>query len=189
MKRNGQGHRDRAAPGSDVDDAYRCVAALAAQWQASTHLGHGKLDQSLGLGSRDQHAPVDGECQPVELLDPPDVGNRLTGLPALDAGPVACGGVPPDHHLGMSQEDRPGDANRVAEEDLGVEPSRLRAGRSQALDPFPQELVHGLVRQVRSTSVRVDSRSAWSAITSASIRSSRSPSVTLGRLWTVLPIR
>ena len=40
-----------------------------------------------------------------------------------------------------------------------------------------------------SPPVSSDRRSAWSAMTSASIRSSRSPSMTPGRLWTVLPIR
>ena len=141
---------------------------------------------------------IDLEGEPVELLEPAQVGDRLAGRAALDVRAVAAGRVGADRRLGMGEDDRSPDTDRVAEQQLGVEPRRLGAGRGEPVGPLAQERAGGLVAEAARRASAISrqpapspspSRSAWSAITSASMRSSRSPSITPGRLWTVLPIR
>ena len=99
--------------------------------EPSPHLGLRQLDEAFRLRPRDQGTRVDGECEPVELLDPADVGDRLAGRAALDAGSIARGGIGPDRRLGMGEDHRAADPDRVAEQQLGVEP---RASRSRPLE-------------------------------------------------------
>ena len=70
----------------------------------------------------------------MELLEPADVGDRLAGRAPLEGRPVARRGVVADRRIRVRSDDRPIDAERVAEQELGVEPRRLRAGVAQPLD-------------------------------------------------------
>ena len=89
-------------------------------------LGLGELDEPLGLGPRDQRPRVDLERQAVELLEAAQVGDRLAGRPSLEVRPVAARGIGPDRRLGMGEHDRPPDTDRMPEQQLGVQPRRLR---------------------------------------------------------------
>ncbi len=60
-----QGQRDRAATSSDVEHARPGAER------------EGGLDQQLGLRTRHEHAPIDGEVQPTEAATPNDIGDRL----------------------------------------------------------------------------------------------------------------
>ena len=48
------------------------------------HLGEHQVDDMLGLRARDERAPIDGQGDPVELLDAADVGDRLPGGAPLE---------------------------------------------------------------------------------------------------------
>ena len=65
------------------------------------------------------------EREPVELLEPAQVRDRLAGGAALEIGPVASRRVRPDRRLGVREHGRPADPDRVPKEQLGIEPWRL----------------------------------------------------------------
>ena len=70
----------------------------------------------------------------VELLDAADVGDRLAQFPPVDQGQVLRLRVGPDRRVAVRDDRRPVDADRVREQQLGIQPRRLGAGRAQALD-------------------------------------------------------
>ncbi len=86
--------------------------------------------------------------------------------------------------LDGTQVGRPGDRSVAGRQEPDVARERqIGCGRG---------IHHGIAHREpvpSSPPVTAPSRSAWSAMTSASIRSSMSPSITPGRLCTVLPIR
>ena len=139
-ERDSERDRDRAAPRTDVRDPKRRRATTAARRSEPAHdLGLGEVDEQLGLGPRDEGPLVDLERQPVELLEPADVRHRLAGRAAFDVRLVAARGVGPDRRLGMGQHDRPSDPDRVSEQQLRVEPRRLRSSGDQARRALVQE--------------------------------------------------
>ena len=189
-----EGDGDGAAAGPDVGDpdrrARRRAGAeavsrrMTSSWAAST---------SASVSGRGMRArAVDDEREAVELLDPADVGDRLARRPPLDGGR----GSAPRHPRRPARRDGPRwrsgprpTANR--EQELGVQARRFGSGGAQPCrrprcSSSPVVATSGRDRRPRSS---VERRSAWSAIWRASIRWSRSPSMTLGRLCTVSPIR
>ena len=99
----------------------------------------GELDQALRLRSRDQRSRIRLEREPVELLEPAQVGDRLAGGAALEIGPVAAGGVRADRCVVVGDHGRPAHADRVPEQQLGIEPWRLGSGGGQPLGALAQE--------------------------------------------------
>ena len=94
----------------------------------------------------------------------------------------------------MGEHARPIRAQRVREEQLGVQPGARRAGRAEALGARGQELAdrrHPAGRQdpPAPPSASEASRSAWSVALSASSSRSRLPSRTPGRFDRSIPIR
>ena len=119
-------------PVPDVDDLE--VAAPGrprARGQASHDLVPRQVDEALRLGPRDQCARIDLEGEPVELLDPAQVGDRLAGRPPLEIGAIPPGGIGPDRRLGMRDHGRPARPDRLAQQQLGVEARRLGPGSRQ----------------------------------------------------------
>ena len=106
-------------------------------------LGLGQLDDALRLRARDQRARVGREGEAVELLEAPDVGDRLAALAPGEVRLVRRGGRLADGRLGVGDDPRPVEPDRLAEEQLGVEPRTLGAGRPKPLHPDPQELLDG----------------------------------------------
>ena len=86
---DGERDRDRAAARPDVERPAAVVARPAARPSASRRMIslERQVDEPLGLGSRDERPRVDGEGEPVELLDAADVGDRLAGRPPVQRGP------------------------------------------------------------------------------------------------------
>ena len=89
---DGERDRDRPAAGADVGDPDRIAAparagAGLAGRSASRRidLGDRRVDERLRLRPRDQRPRVDREGEPVELLDPADVGDRLAGRAAASS--------------------------------------------------------------------------------------------------------
>ena len=114
----GDRERDRARPRADVEHARRIAPASSAQ---------AALDERLGLRSRDQRAPVDGEREPAEAPFAEDVLERLTrarratsaARPSSSSGTAAV-----EVHVELD----PVEPSTCAEESLGIEP--------RPLDPF-----------------------------------------------------
>ena len=194
---DGQRDRDRAAPRPDVDDPeVRLPGGRALEAEPAHDLVLRELDEALRLGPRDQRPRVDLEGEPVELLEPADVGDRLAGRAPLEIGPIAPRGVGPDRRLGMRDDGRPAGPDRLARAAARHRAAASRTRPRQPIGTLAEERPGRLdreparrTRHVRRRRRRPPRRSAWSAMISASMRSSRSPSMTSGRLWTVLPIR
>ena len=76
----GDRERDRARPGADVEHARRVGAVQQRQ---------APLDDRLGLGTRDERPPVDGQREPAEAPLAEDVLERLARCPPCDERPRA----------------------------------------------------------------------------------------------------
>ncbi len=138
---HGQRHGDGAAPRAHVDDLE--VAAPGrprARGQPPQNLVPRQVDEALRLGSRDQRACVDLEGEPVELLDPAQVGHGLAGRPPLEIGAIPPGRIGSDRRLGMRDDGRPARPDRLAEQKFGVEARCLGPGRGKAIGTFPEQL-------------------------------------------------
>ena len=113
--------RKRGAPGSRGRAA---MAARVREMASST--------SSSVSGSWDERARVDAEREAVELLDLPDVGDRLARLAAdderLEAGLV----IDAQRGVEMGDDRGPVEPDDLAHEQLRVEPRRCGAGRRQS---------------------------------------------------------
>ena len=183
------GHHDGAAAGAHVENPEGGRVGLARTGgDGDAGPRDGQVDEQLGLGSGDERARVDAQGEAVELLHLTDVGDRLTGLATrherLEAGFV----VGAHGRIGMGDDPRTIEPHDLAEEQLGVQARRRRAGRTEAIGRRRERLPDG--RQgLQPASLKSDSRSAWSVVMSASMSRSRSPSMTAGRLWRSMPMR
>ena len=153
-ERHREGHGDGAAPGPDVGDGERRGARRARRaGQALGDRAEGEVHEHLRLGARDQGAGVDREGHPVELLEAANVGHRLAGRTPLHGVAQAPGRLGADRTLGVGEDRGPLHAQRVGQEQLGVEAGALRAARTQALDRGREKLAdrrHRGVPQARA---------------------------------------
>ena len=119
-------------------------------------LGLGELHETLRLRPRDQGPGVRLEREPIELLDPAQVGDRLPRRPAREVRPIAARRIRSHRCLRVGQHDRPPDADRVPEEHLRIEPRRLGPGRGQQVRALAQQRPGRLDRRApdRSRPVR-----------------------------------
>ena len=108
--------------------------------EPADHLLLGQLDETLRLRARDERPGVDRERQSVELLEPPDVRDGLTGRPPGDGLAIGRLCIGAHRRVGVGDDRGPVDADGVRQEQLGVEPRRFRAARRQSVDPLPQQL-------------------------------------------------
>ena len=102
-------------------------SGAARRGEAAHRLGDDGLDEPLRLGPRDQRPSVDREGDPVELLDPADVGDRLAGQPPRQRVLEPCRRLRPDRRVGMGEDRRPVDADRERRA-----AARRRAGPSRS---------------------------------------------------------
>ena len=152
---NGQGDRDGATPRSDVDDAQGLGRSRPGPCREPGHdLRQHEVDDVLGLGSRDERPLVDGQRDAVELLDPADVGDRLPVGATGKRRPERRLGVGPDGRLTVRHDGRPFDADRVRQQQLGIESRRFEAGRSKAVDPLVEQRAR---RRHRGEAIRAGS--------------------------------
>ena len=135
----GDRDRDRAAPRPDIEHPQLVARRPHAHHQPPHDLLDRQVDQPLRLGSRDERPGVDGEHEPVELLDAADVRDGLAGQPPVQRRPERPLRAGPDLRVGMGVDRRALHADGMAEEQLRVEPGRLDPGRPQALDGLGQE--------------------------------------------------
>ena len=91
------------------------------------------LDQQLGLGPRDQSAPIAGKAQVAKALAPEDVGHGLTPQPTAHHRGEYSAGRGLDRKLGISREPRPVEPAGIAKHQLSVEPRALDARGRQSL--------------------------------------------------------
>ena len=133
---------------SHVRDPQRRPVRRTCNGAQSAHdLGLCQLDEPLRLRPRDQRPAVHLEREPVELLEPTQVGDRLAGSAALDVGSIPACGVCADRRLGMRQHDRSTDTDRMAQQQLGVEPRRLGAGVRETVGSLTEERSGRLARK------------------------------------------
>ena len=168
-------------PGADVDHA-------RAGGQAER-----RLDQELGLRARDQHARVDLELDAAEAAAAEEVGDRLAAdRPAADEVLERAHGRPGDLALGRHDERRAVHAERMAEQQLGVEPRRVRARRRDRTMALSRASRTGTPRATghqTDWAACASSPRRFSSALSASVNSSSSPSRTSSRLWLVSLMR
>ena len=97
-------------------------------------------------GTRDERPWIHAEGQAVELLQAADVGHRLAGRTPFDIRLVAARGVGPDWRLGMRHDGGPSGPHGGPEQQLGVEPRRLRSGLAEPVRARLEERAGGLER-------------------------------------------
>ncbi len=78
-----------------------------------------------------EHASIDPDGDPVELLESADVGHWLTLRSPLQAGVVGLRLAGAEEHLGMSGQHAAIDAQDEPEQDLSVQAGGLRCGLVQ----------------------------------------------------------
>ena len=132
---------------------------------------HG-VDQQFGLGPRDEHARPDLDRHESEGCVTGQVLQRLASGPARRL--VRRSARRPVVDVGGRPQRRPGDAEDVREQQLGIDPGRADPGRGQRRG--------GLVEQFGRDFMTCRAAPAMSACISASITSSRAPSSTWSRL-------
>ena len=169
--RAAQRQRDRAAAGAEVDDPRRRPALQRLQRP---------LDQGFGLRPRHQHARVDVQRQPEELLAAGQVGHRLALGAALHRPrkPCCAGDGSACRHGRSARRARSAAAPaRAAAADCGVEPRQAAAppGRS-ACRRFSGRRPHadlellelfGLACQQQAFTTSSRSPSMWPACTAS----------------------
>jgi hypothetical protein len=194
-QRGGDRHGDRAAAGSDIGEADGRRAGGSRS--ATEHIGdlrEREVHQELGLRPRHERAGVGRQRQAVELLNAADVGHGLAGGAPLEGQCEARRRAVPRGGAGMGQHPSAIRAERVGQQQLGVQPGARRTGRPEAVGARAQELADGCHRAAGQdrgslSSASEASRSAWSVVLSASSSRSRLPSRTPGRFDRSIPIR
>ena len=154
--------RDRAAARPDVEDARLGEAGDPRE---------AALDHDLGLGSRDEHAPIDAEREPPEA---PLTEHVREGLACLASGDQPLERLllrPRQLARGLERELRPRQAEHVRDENLGVDAGRVATGRRETFARLVDR-PPGLHAEAAA--------SAWrcSSARSASVSSPMSPSST-----------
>src|SRR5207244_7091599 len=126
-QRYSEADRNRGAAGADVrdPDGWRAPRPRR-RGEPLEDLRFGELDEALGLRARDERAGVSREREAVKLLEAADVGDGLTGRPPDERLLVTRRRAVAHDRLGMGDYDRSVGADRVGEEQLGVEPRALR---------------------------------------------------------------
>jgi hypothetical protein len=162
--------RNRAAARTDVEHARRVEPAQPLE---------ATLDDDLGLGPRNESAPVDLQQQPPEAPLAEDVGDGLAARATRDQlperGQLAGVQRPIDIHVELD----PLAAERVREQKLGVEARRVGALRGEVIVRAAEDLPD---RHVAATSSARRRSSAWSA----SVKLSSWPGSTFSRLTVTL---
>ena len=128
-------------------------AEIPKQWA-----GFGKLHEPFRLGTRDERPGVHLERQAVELLEAAQVGDGLALGAPRQVSPVAPQRIRADRRLGMGQHDRPTDTDRVPQQQLGVEPRRLRARGPQTVGALRQQRAGRVARRAAGASGPVSRR-------------------------------
>ena len=169
----GEREGDRAASRTDIEDAGRGDAGEPCE---------APLDHDLGLGTRDEHAPVDREREPAEAPLAEHVRQRLAGLAARDQPLELLLLGARELAFVLERELRARTADHVRHENLRVDLRRLAPGLRQALAGFA-ERPRGLHAEAAA--------SAWrcSSARSASVSSPMSPSSTWSRRCSVSLMR
>lgn len=121
-KANGDRDGDCAASGPNVHDPDRRRTVRSRRRQEpGGDVGLGELDEPLRFWPRDQGTLIDGQCEPGELLQATQVGDRLTGFVAGDGGLEPGHLAVTDRGLGMGQHARPIDPEDVRQEQLRIQ--------------------------------------------------------------------
>jgi hypothetical protein len=164
-KQRGQGNRDGAAAGANVNHAHalrrlrrdiarRDVARRGADWRrgpdrsrlagrrgpASHHQPSGEIHDQLGFRAGNQGAPVIVQRQAVKLLGAANVGNGLAPL-APGKGRLesdARSGI--ERSFGMGDDRRAVQPQGVAQQQLGIQAGQLRSRRAQPVDGVQEQL-------------------------------------------------
>ena len=135
----GERERHSARSGADVEDARRVVTVE--QREAA-------LDEGLGLGARDERAPVDAEREAPEAPLAEDVLERLAGRPAPDerARAVELGDRqrPVEVHVQLDALE----PERVREELLGFEARPPGAPCREMVGRPPEDLSDGHITRL-----------------------------------------
>jgi len=127
-----EGDSDRAATRPHISDA-KDPRPVDAGRQRGHHRRDRRIHEQLGLRARDQRASVDGQRDPVEFLDAPQVRDRLTCLAPRDQRLVRRSRVGADRCLTVGDDRGPVDTDRVREQQLGIESRGVGSGSSKAL--------------------------------------------------------
>ena len=152
---------DRTATRTDVEHP-RCLEP--------EQKGESALDDDLRLGSRDQRPPVNCERQPAEPPLAEDVGDGLAACAARDELAIAVELAVLERPVEVGVELDPLSSERVREQQLRIEPRRLRR-LAEMLGRAPEHLADGHASSARRLS------SAWSA----SVKASSPPGSTFSR--------
>ena len=158
-----QRQQDRPASGANVKHPRRRQLATLEQSQ-------GLLNQRLRLGPGNQHGRVDDEVERHELSASPDVGDRLPAGAAPAQTPEAVYLGPAHAPFELQVEVHPSAADRVSQEQLGIEARRVGTVASEVGRGLGHEL-KGQLGYAASPA----SRRAWWFWRSGSTTTSRSP--------------
>ena len=154
--RHDQGDGDGAGTRADIEDPDRWRPDRAGRRRETPHhLGLCQLHQALGLRPRDERSRVDREGEPVELLESPDVGDRLARGTPCQARPVGRLSVRSHRRVGVRHDRGPIHADGMSEQQLGIETRGLGAAGLETLDPLAQQfpdLGHGRDAAIRAGS-------------------------------------
>ncbi len=194
----GPRHRERAR--AELRGHHVEVGALGLERQrdrprARADVGHARaarqvergLDDVLGLRARDEHARVDGQVDGAEALAAEQVGDGLALAAARGQVHERARLVGLEPALGIDDQRGAVDPQHVREQQLGVEPRRLAAGRAQSDDGGVERVADARAREQPPghQAEAASSRARFSASCSAAVCSSSSPPSTCSRLWTV----
>jgi len=128
-----EGDRETARTGADVERK-----SSSGQWH-----GERKLDQMLGLGTRDQDAGVHGEGPAEELALAEQVGDGLSLPPPVEQVPESALGLGRDRVVVPGEDARLVPCQEAAEQQGGLPASGLEAAAAQLLPAFAHELADG----------------------------------------------
>ena len=152
-----------------------------------------RLDQGLGLRARDEHARVDPQVEVAKALEPRDVGHRLAADRAAPHGVLEdAHGRPLHGRATVGEHLEAVDAQRVGEQDLGVQARRVDPRGAERDHRRVERLAHRRAchREAQlGAAACTSSRRRFSSAESPAVSSSSSPSSTASRLWTVSLMR
>ena len=126
-----QRERDRPRPGPDVQ--YGGARSAVEHQKAS-------IDEHLGLRPRDDHTRIDVDIQAAKPPPAEDVGHRLARGPARDELPAGRELVAAERPLEAGVELHPAQMERVADQELRVEPGGRAPVALEVRGREPQDL-------------------------------------------------